>query len=558
MWKRPAICLPKLAGGFRALFPNIRRTSHPALLPQERSISHSIDHDDLFRYSSGRWLVDEKQQLEQRFVKFNVERLCREAVSLFRDATKCVRVVKVEGNFNKAFLLTMDDGSEVIAKLPCRNTGTRSLVTASEVATLQFLKSRTSIHVPEVFAWSADPENPIGSEYILMEKIQGVALAGKWGTMNLLERYKVIDQIVEMEKELGSLEFPAFGSLYLRDSLPPECRHYPLPMDLDPNGLYCLGPSCNQQRWDNDRAKMSGPWPSFLEFALSFPQRELDSIGDPKSELHRVDRFGERPSLKEYKLLLQKAIDILPILSRDPRVVEVAGPTLWHTDLHLGNIFVSPDDPTTILGIIDWQSSQVGPLFIQARFPEFLKPPKHYYPGTKLPTLPDNFDDLDSERKEQATKENILASQSKYYEMSSLANNKRVYDALKLDRRIWEPFTCCRRFSNGSMVPLRNSMIRISQDWTLLGLPGNCPFSFTEEELRRHNEQAVQYQDMLYLWDIVKTQLSTDDSGWVPVERWKKTNEINRSLFDMYVETMSEKLSLDAALKKWPFPPNDL
>ncbi|EEH06805.1 conserved hypothetical protein [Histoplasma capsulatum G186AR] len=396
-----------------------------------------IDHDDLFRYSSGRWLVDEKQQLEQRFVKFNVERLCREAVSLFRDATKCVRVVKVEGNFNKAFLLTMDDGSEVIAKLPCRNAGTRSLITASEVATLQF-------------------------------------------------------------------------------------------------------------------------WPSFLEFALSIPQREMDSIGDPKSELHHDDRFGERPSLNEYKLLLQKAIDILPILSRDPRVIEVAGPTLWHTDLHLGNIFVSPDDPTTILGIIDWQSSQVGPFFIQARFPEFLKPPKHYYPGTKLPTLPDNFDDLDSERKEQATKENILASQSKYYEMSSLANNKRVYDALKLDRRIWEPFTCCRRFSNGSMVPLRNSMIRISQDWTLLGLPGNCPLSFTEEELRRHNEQAVQYQDMLYLWDIVKTQLSTDDSGWVPVERWKKTNEVNRSLFDMYVETMSEELSPDVALKIWPFPPKDL
>lgn len=104
-------------------------------------IFNVVDHDDIFRYSSGRWLVDEKQQLEQRFVKFNVERLCREAVSLFRDATKCVRVVKVEGNFNKSFLLTMDDGSEVIAKLPCRNAGTRSLITASEVATLQFCTS---------------------------------------------------------------------------------------------------------------------------------------------------------------------------------------------------------------------------------------------------------------------------------------------------------------------------------------------------------------------------------------------------------------------------------
>jgi hypothetical protein len=97
-----------------------------------------VDHDNLFRYTSGRWLIDERHQLEQRFVKFDVDRLCREATSLFRDATKCVRIVKLEGNFNKAFLLTLDDGNEVVAKIPCSNAGTPSLMTASEVATLGF------------------------------------------------------------------------------------------------------------------------------------------------------------------------------------------------------------------------------------------------------------------------------------------------------------------------------------------------------------------------------------------------------------------------------------
>jgi hypothetical protein len=68
----------------------------------------------------------------------------------------------------------------------------------------------------------------------------------------------------------------------------------------------------------------------------------------------------------------------------------------------------------------------------------------------------------------------------------------------------------------------------------------------------------MQHQDMLYLWDIVKTQLCTDDTGWVPMERWEKTNEMNKNLFDMYIKTMSEELSPDAALKKWPFPPKGL
>jgi hypothetical protein len=100
--------------------------------------SKAVNQDDLFRYTSGRWLINEKDQLQQRFVKFNVESLCYQACSLFGDATKCVRIVKLEGNFNKAFLLTMDDGHEVIAKIPCPNAGPPSLTTASEVATLKF------------------------------------------------------------------------------------------------------------------------------------------------------------------------------------------------------------------------------------------------------------------------------------------------------------------------------------------------------------------------------------------------------------------------------------
>lgn len=70
-----------------------------------------------------------------------------------------------------------------------------------------------------------------------------------------------------------------------------------------------------------------------------------------------------------------------------------------------------------------------------------------------------------------------------------------------------------------------------------------------------HNEHVVQYEDLLYLWDIVKTQLCTDDSGWVPIERWEKTKEMNKTLFDMYVQTMRKELSPVAASKKWPFPP---
>jgi hypothetical protein len=101
-------------------------------------VVRGIDIDELFRYSSGRWLINEKQQLARRYVRFDVEKLCQRAASLFGASTVCTRIDKMEGSFNKALLLTMNDGREVIAKLPCPNAGPPHYTTASEVATLEF------------------------------------------------------------------------------------------------------------------------------------------------------------------------------------------------------------------------------------------------------------------------------------------------------------------------------------------------------------------------------------------------------------------------------------
>jgi hypothetical protein len=48
-----------------------------------------------------------------------------------------------EGQYNKALLLTFDDKSEVVAKLPNPNAGPAILTTASEVATMEFVSRQT-------------------------------------------------------------------------------------------------------------------------------------------------------------------------------------------------------------------------------------------------------------------------------------------------------------------------------------------------------------------------------------------------------------------------------
>src|SRR5690554_4110632 len=77
----------------------------------------------------------------------------------------CISVKKLgEGCFNKVYILTMEDGFECVARLALPYFPRYK--TESEVATMQLVRERTSIRVPEVYAWSADATNPIGAEYI--------------------------------------------------------------------------------------------------------------------------------------------------------------------------------------------------------------------------------------------------------------------------------------------------------------------------------------------------------------------------------------------------------
>ena len=43
---------------------------------------------------------------------------------------------------------------------------------SSEVATLQYIAANTSVPVPKVLAWSTDPFNSAGTEYMILEKVR--------------------------------------------------------------------------------------------------------------------------------------------------------------------------------------------------------------------------------------------------------------------------------------------------------------------------------------------------------------------------------------------------
>lgn len=124
-----------------------------------------------------------------------------------------------EGNFNKAFLLKMDDGKEVVAKLPNPNAGIPRLTTASEVASMDFFKRVTKTPVPQVLDYRTNSENPVGSEYIIMEKVRGVVLSSVWRGLPLETKKKIISKLLKYHQAWSDITFEEYGSLYFPEDL---------------------------------------------------------------------------------------------------------------------------------------------------------------------------------------------------------------------------------------------------------------------------------------------------------------------------------------------------
>lgn len=60
------------------------------------------------------------------------------ASSVGESKCRITAVEKMEGGFSKALRMIKEDGTEVVAKIPCPNAGPVSLTTASEVAVMKY------------------------------------------------------------------------------------------------------------------------------------------------------------------------------------------------------------------------------------------------------------------------------------------------------------------------------------------------------------------------------------------------------------------------------------
>src|SRR5208282_1640051 len=84
-----------------------------------------------------------------------------------------------------------------------------------------------------------------------------------------------------------------------------------------------------------------------------------------------IEGYASSPTYFEHQMLLQKYEQAVEALI--PEEEDLQRPTLWHTDLNSRNLFISFTGHPSLNSIIDWQSTQILPLYLQAQLPLFIE-----------------------------------------------------------------------------------------------------------------------------------------------------------------------------------------
>jgi hypothetical protein len=229
---------------------------YPRLLSILRAgVSSGADFQDVnlfFRYTSGRWLDNEAEELQRRYLAFDIDGLKAAAVAAVEGAKSVLHMTKLaEGSYSKVFSMTLDNRQEVIARLPTPHAGPAHLVTASEVATMEFARRRLGIPVPRILSWSsAQTSTAVGAEFIIMEKAPGIEVSKVWPQLFEKLKLRLIDEIIRIERAALDNPLPSYGSIFFRRDVGPEMASVAV------DETFVIGPSLDRSFWRDGREAM--------------------------------------------------------------------------------------------------------------------------------------------------------------------------------------------------------------------------------------------------------------------------------------------------------------
>ncbi|TFY60204.1 hypothetical protein EVG20_g7498, partial [Dentipellis fragilis] len=486
--------MPCLARGARLALRSLR-CSFLRSIPIQTSRTFSIttqSRNDLFDYTSGRWIA--QACLQRRGTISTRSAIRRPGPDDVVDLKKLA-----EGGFNRTFLITMRDGFQMVARIPYPVTAPKYLAFASEVATMDLLRS-SGLPVPRIYGYSPAPDNEAETE----------------GGC-------ILRQLLELESKMMSIAFPAGGSLYYAKDLKKVSGR---PGNLLEDAQFCV-----------DESTVAA-----LARAADKEIAILKRFGRPLLPFQRMRReayYYQEQSPSDHIKNLERYLLIAPSLV--PRNQVLSHIRIRHPDLQPSNVIVSrsPDSDLRVIGLFDWQHTTILPMFLLAGIPDRIQNYDDPFSQSMLRhSLPENFDDLDeagqSREKEIYCGRLIHHHYVKIIEEHNALHHASLADPMDIIRR--RLFCGASEPWEGETLGLKVALIEATEKWeTLTGGRTPCPVVFDAEDVRKTMElDNVQRE---------ADEMFEGSASWLPNEDYDSDEERDEVMSHWFLEDMDEEKS---------------
>lgn len=520
--------------------------------------------NDLYDYTSGRWVYNDALRHKERRVAFDVDGLCRLAAeSVHQSPTDVVSISKLaEGGFNRTFVVALHDGRQVVARVPYPIAVPDYYAVASEVATIDYQRS-CGIPVPEIYGYSAGSDNVAGTPYILMEFVHGPTLSEVWSSLGDEEVISVIRQLTQIEARMMSQPFPAGGSLYFTEDLEKVAPGLGVPLE---DKRFCVGPDTKLALWYGRRAGLDvnrGPYHTAEGALAAAAQKEiayLKCFGQPLLPLRRE----RRPS---YKYQQQSPSDHIENLERYLSIVP-SEPALSqfyirHPDFQPNNIFVSwsPGSDCKIISVFDWQHTSILPMFLLAGIPRRLQ---NHADGVSLsmtpPSRPKNLYEM-SEARRAGEEYRYRCRLVHYVYVTNTRECNPLHYAAFMDRLYalrGRLFLYAGGPWEGETFELKAALIQATNEWNeLTGGSVPCPLEFDARDLddmavldKELNEATRGFKRLQSICDV-------GEEGWVLVEDYERAVDFFRECKEEALAGVQSPKEQEEIMGHWPWDDMD-
>ncbi|KAK4235740.1 altered inheritance of mitochondria protein 9 [Achaetomium macrosporum] len=409
-----------------------------------------------------------------------VKRVCRRHMGIADDAPDDALDVAflADGAFNKLYRIRSTQGQLVMrVSLPVDPRHK----TRGEAATLQLVRRKTDIPVPQILAFDDSRSSEIGYEWLLMERMAGTPAHYRWRKMTMAQKENLTVRLADFQAQLlrcgncgdGFRGIGTLGTVLERES----------------RGILEPGPIVSSFFFSGDRYHYPisrGPFRSshdWLQAQLNVIIKEhTTALAAAKND---DDREYAESALRVARKLQRILHKIFPAIVHPPERTVV-----WHDDLSLRNILV--DNNGSVTAVIGWECVSTMPRWVASQVPEFLrgaareiKPDRNCYTDVDNGSGDGSEDSLDNEGKTELYWIHLME-----YEQTQL---RKVYAArMRQLRPEWD-------------VEVEEGALKVD----FLGAVSRCGSGFY---LRRIEQwvDAVERKEYLPLMEVLRVGIKTE------------------------------------------------